>query len=78
MRVTLDETLDEILAQHKEVFQEGLGTLQGYSAKIHVDPSARSKFYKSRTIPYVYKLQVEEELDHLVKQGIIELVQFAD
>ena len=54
--------LDEILAQHK-MFQEGLGTLQGYSTKIHVDPSARPKFCKPHGIPYAYKLKVEEELD---------------
>ena len=33
---------------------------------------------KSHTIPYGYKVKVEEELDHLVKQGIIEPVQFVD
>ena len=73
-----EETLQGILAQHKEVFQEGLGTLRGYTAKIHVDPSASPKFCKSRTIPYAFRLKVEDELDRLVKQGIIEPVQFAD
>ena len=70
--------LDEILAQHKEVFQEGLEALRDYSAKIHVDPSARPKFCKPRGIPYAYKLKVKEELDQLVKQKIIEPVQFSD
>ena len=72
------ETLEVVLAQHKDVFQEGLGTLNGYSAKIHVDASAKPKFFKARTIPYAYKLKVEEELDRLVKLGIIEPVQFAE
>ena len=69
-RETLD--LEVVLAQYKDVFQEGLGTLNGYSAKIHVDTSARPKFFKARTIPYVYKLRVEDCL------GIIESVQFAE
>ena len=60
-----------------EVFQEGLGTLRGYSANIHVDPSAMPKFCKPCGIPYAYKLKVKEELDQLVKQGIIEPVQFS-
>ena len=60
--------LDEILAQQKEVFQEGLGTLQGYSAKIQVDPSASPKYYEHCEIPYTYKLKVEEELGQLIKQ----------
>ena len=47
----MEVRLDEILAQHK-LFQEGLGTLQGYSAKIYVEPSASPKFCKPRGIPY--------------------------
>ena len=43
-----------------------------------MDPSARPKFCKPRGISYAYKLKVEEELDQLVKQGIIETVQFSD
>ena len=70
--------LDEILAQHKEIFQEELGTMKGYSAKIHVDPSASPKFCKAHTIPYAFRIKVEEELDRLVKQRIIEPVQFTD
>ena len=69
------ETLEGVLAQHKNVFQDGLGTPNGYSAKIHVDPSPRPKVFKAHTIPYAYKLKVEEELDCL---GIIEPIQFAE
>ena len=43
-----------------------------------MDPSARPKFCKPRGIPNAYKLKVEEELDQLIKQGIIEPVQFLD
>ena len=72
------ETLEVVLAQYKDVFQESLGTLNAYSAKIHVDASAWPKFFKARTIPYAYEHKVEEELDHLIKLGIIEPVQFAE
>ena len=65
------KTLEIVLAQHKDVFQEGLGTLNGYGAKFHVDTSVKPKFFKTRTIPYAYKLKVEEELDRLIKLGII-------
>ena len=52
--------------------------LKDYSAKIHVDPAVRPKFFKARPIPYAYKLKVEEELDKLTKLGIIEPIQFAE
>ena len=60
------------------MFEPGLGTLQGYEAKIHVDPGAQPKYCKARSVPYAMRGKVEEELEHLVSEGIIEPVQFAD
>lgn len=40
--------------------------------KLHVDPEASSQFFKPRSVPYAMKGKVEEELDHLQRQGIIE------
>jgi len=36
--------LENVLDKHKSVFQEGLGTLKGFEAKILVDPSAKPKY----------------------------------
>ena len=60
------------------MFEPGLGTLQGYEAKIHVDPGAQPKYCKARSVPYAMRGKVEEELERLVSEGIIEPVQFAD
>jgi len=60
------------------VFQEGLGTLVGYQAQIQVDPTATPKFCKARTVPYAYCSLVNEELDRLVKYGILTPVKVAD
>ena len=66
-----------MLSKHKDVFQEGLGTLHGYKATLHLDPNANPKFCKVRTVPYATQELVEKELDRLVDEGILEPIQFA-
>jgi len=69
------------MGSHSEAssgFQEGLGTLCGFKAEIYVDEGARPKFCKAWTVPYSLRVKVEEELDCLVKEGILEPVQFAE
>ena len=70
--------LQELLDRHGEVFQAELGTLRGYEAKIHVEPGAKPRFCKARTVPYALRKKVEQELERLTKEGIIEPIQFAD
>lgn len=67
-----------MLERHSHVFQESLGTLQGYEAQLYVDPQAKPRYCKARLIPYSMRTIVEQELDRLVSDGILEPVQFAD
>ena len=69
---------DALLEKYHEVFQETLGTLQNFKAHIYVDPAARPKYCKARSIPYAIKTKVEEELDRLVAEGTLELLQMAE
>ena len=73
-----NSSLKAVLDRHSVVFQEGLGELKGYKAKITVDPQATPRFCKARPVPYAIKTKVEEELDRLMAEGIIEPRQFAD
>ena len=52
--------------------------MQGYEAKIYVDPGAQPKYCKASSVPYAMSGKVEEELERLMSEGIIESVQFAD
>ena len=36
-----EETLEQVLQEHEEVFQDELGILKGFQAEIYVDPSAQ-------------------------------------
>ena len=40
-----EQTLSEVLAKHKAVFEEGLGTLKGFEAELQLDPNAQPKFF---------------------------------
>lgn len=50
--------------------------MQGYEAKIHVDPEAQPRFCKAQSTAMRGKF--EAELDRVVKDGILEPVQFAE
>ncbi len=39
-----DRPVDRVLDRHSEVFQDELGTLKGFQAKIHIDPSVTPRF----------------------------------
>ena len=67
-----------MLEQYREVFQEGLGTMKGYQAKIEVEPGAKPHYAKARSVPYALRQKVEEELDRLVAEGILEPIEYSD
>ena len=48
-------SLQDVLETYKEVFEEGLGTVRGVSASIHVDKDATPQFYRARPLPYTLR-----------------------
>ena len=71
-------SLQAVLRSHEAVFQGGLGALQGYLARILVEPNATPRFSKARSVPYAYRELVEKELDRLVSEGIPEPVELSE
>ena len=71
-------SLQAVLRSHEAVFQGGLGALEGYQARILVDPDATPRFSKACSVPYAYRELVEKELDHLASEGILEPVEFSE
>ena len=61
--------LTEVLNRHTHVFNEFLGTLQGYEAQLYVDPQAKPSYCKARQVPHSMCTAVEHELDRLVSEG---------
>ena len=53
-----NKRLEDILQKHAQLFEEGLGTLQEATAKIHVDPKATPIFHKARPVPYALREKI--------------------
>ena len=71
-------TLEGLLDRHKALFRDELGTVKGTSAKLHVDPQSRPRFYKPRPVPYAMRERIEQEIDRLKQEGVIRPVEFSD
>ena len=54
-----------ILDKLKAVFEKGLGTVKGATAKFHINPEVQSRFYKARPVPCALQSQVEAALKKL-------------
>ncbi|XP_039862929.1 uncharacterized protein LOC120718450 [Simochromis diagramma] len=68
----------ELLGKYADVFKNESGTLRGTTVKLCVDPFARPRFFKPRTVPYAMKAKVEAELERLQQIGVIEPIEFSD
>ena len=54
------------------MFQDGLGTLRGFKAKIYVDPNAEPRFNPARSVPYALWDLVDKEFTLLQQEGTLE------
>lgn len=68
----------DLIGQYSTVFEEGLGTFKGISAKILVTSEAPPKFCKPRPLPFTLRDRVTQELQRLQREGVIESVKTSD
>ena len=50
-----EDRLHTTLVRHEKIFQEGLGRVKDFKAKIHVDSDATPRFFKAHPVPYSMK-----------------------
>ena len=72
------QTTCHLTAGHSSNFLSSGISVRETTAKLHVDPQARPKIYRPRSVPYTMREKVDVELDHFHQQGIIEPVQFSN
>ena len=70
--------LQELLEKYKEVFQEELGHIKEFKAKLQVQENAKPKIFKPRSVPFAMKAAVDEELDRLEQIGVLEKISSSD
>nr|XP_054769557.1 uncharacterized protein K02A2.6-like [Lytechinus pictus] len=68
----------ENIVANSDVFDNNVGRVKGVQAKLKVRNDVEPKFFKPRPIPFALKDKVAEENDRLVKEGILEPVEFSD
>lgn len=67
----------QILDKHATLFKDELGSVQGVTAKFHINSDAQPKFFKPRPVPYALQSKVEDELSRLESAAIIKPVKFS-
>ena len=67
----------QIIKQHEAVFNSNMGLFKSFKVDIPIDTSATPKFCKARPVPHALKEKIDVELDHLVKEGIYEPVEYS-
>ncbi|KAL5481688.1 hypothetical protein EMCRGX_G021912 [Ephydatia muelleri] len=71
-------SLENVLTKYEMVFNEGLGTVLGYEAKLVMKENAVPRFCKARPMPYAIKEKIEKELNKLVQEGILKPVELSE
>lgn len=71
-----NQQLDKLLNKHSQVFKEELRLIKGTTANLMIDKNAQPCFCNFRSIPFSVRSRVEQELEHLEKNGVIEPIQF--
>ena len=64
--------------EHRDLFRDELGTISQFQTKLQVRPDVSPKFFKPRTVPFVIKGAIEEELDRLEASGVLKNVTYSD
>ncbi|XP_056009319.1 uncharacterized protein K02A2.6-like [Ostrea edulis] len=75
---TSKQSVRGVLERYKNVFTDDLGMLKDISARIKVQESATPKFCKARVVPYSLRPKVDQELDRLIKKGILSKVEHSE
>ena len=62
-------TIEEIVTDYSDLFEKGLGLLQGIEAEVAVEQAATPRFHKCRPVPFALRDKVEEALKAQVAAG---------
>ena len=69
------DKIKEVLDKHEAVFDGSIGCLKDVKVTLQVNETAKPKFLKPRTVPYLLREKVEKQLSTMEQQGIISPVQ---
>ena len=70
--------LDKLLTSYSEVFENKLGSIRHFEAKLRVKERATAKFHKPRNVSFAMKEKIIKELDRLEAERVIEKVNYSE
>ena len=71
-------SLEQILDEHKEIFEEKLGQLADIKANLKLKEKAEPVFKRVRPVPYALQEEVNRELKKWEDSGIAEKIEYSD
>lgn len=71
-------SVQSLKEEYKDIFEPGVGKIEGVKAKLYIKEGTKPVFQKARTVPFALKEAVDCELDRMIEQDIIEPVNFSD
>ena len=66
--------LDDVLKNHAEVFEEGIGTMKSVKAKLRLKEVSVSKCCKPCSVPFALRAAIERDSDRLEGIVVLEIV----
>ena len=76
-KLEVDVRVEQMKAKYPEVFSGKLGCLKNFEVHIPIADDVQPIYVKPRSVPYVLKKRVDEELDVLEQQGVWKKVEYA-
>ena len=76
--IKLQVVVWRVCSKYADIFQEELGTMQGFEAQLHIKPDARPKFCRPRSVPLAIKGAIDQALDRMESSGILVKVSSSD
>ncbi|XP_055922719.1 uncharacterized protein K02A2.6-like, partial [Eupeodes corollae] len=73
-----DDLVSRIKSKYRNVFKNELGTYKGNKIKLSISENAKPVFCKPRPVPLAWRSNIENQLNNLVKTGVLIPVENAE
>ena len=76
--MVVSNEVDKIISKYPNVFCEQLGKLKSTKIKLYLKEGSKPIFIKFRNPPVAYRELIDEELNKLIKDGVISPVESSE
>ena len=72
------DELNDILVKYKSIFEDTIGTMKGYKAKINIKDNAIPRFAKARNVPFALEYAMNNELERLEREYVLKSISYSE